>query len=494
MTDSKSCMSCGEVKPLGEYSPHPQTTDGRVGQCKACKAAYSRAYYRQHRERIREKWREASLDPDVAERKREQNRRWREKKRAEREADPEWRAKKAEQERTSRVNAARREASCLRRQERETGYLLVQMVRAESRRQRKEDRHNRVVEKRVRQEKACTKCGVVKPMTEFHPDPRRIDGRYSDCKVCKNRQSRESRDRRWGERRAERAAQKEEQLRRKRQQSAERFQKRLARSARIEAATYRRMEREAKTLQRQLVEGEKRRQRRLEKERRAEMPTTKTCTRCGQEKPMTEFYKRKDSADGRFGSCKPCHDALSAASRQKRRAKAEKPCRVCGVVKPMTDYTKDRKRLDGRASTCRECVADAKAESKAEEMAATPSKKLHQCQYAQCAARAVYWFDGDEMWRYCSIHVHVVQKKFGSDPKTYVPKKKEKTLSTELIITTCRRLRGAATEAQQHAATLRHRGESLEKVHRLEGEANGLQIAAGVLEQAAREAKQKDVT
>lgn len=156
------------------------------------------------------------------------------------------------------------------------------------------------------------------------------------------------------------------------------------------------------------------------------MPTTKTCTRCGQEKPKTEFYRRRDSADGYFGACKPCHDAASAASREKRRAKAEKPCRVCGETKPMSDFTKDKQRVDGRASTCRECVADAKAERKAEEVAAAPSKKPHQCQYGRCTARAVYWFDGDEMWRYCSIHVHIVQKKFSSDPKTYEPKRRRK--------------------------------------------------------------------
>jgi 5-methylcytosine-specific restriction endonuclease McrA len=34
------------------------------------------------------------------------------------------------------------------------------------------------------QEKACTKCGLVKPFTEFHKDARKRDGLYSSCKDC----------------------------------------------------------------------------------------------------------------------------------------------------------------------------------------------------------------------------------------------------------------------------------------------------------------------
>ncbi len=33
-------------------------------------------------------------------------------------------------------------------------------------------------------EKPCSKCGVVKPLDEFKKDPRHLDGRKSECKVC----------------------------------------------------------------------------------------------------------------------------------------------------------------------------------------------------------------------------------------------------------------------------------------------------------------------
>ena len=46
--------------------------------------------------------------------------------------------------------------------------------------------------------KACTKCGVVKPLDDFHRDKRSPDGRRSDCKECvreyKRRYLEENRD------------------------------------------------------------------------------------------------------------------------------------------------------------------------------------------------------------------------------------------------------------------------------------------------------------
>lgn len=38
--------------------------------------------------------------------------------------------------------------------------------------------------KRAATEKQCPRCKETKPMDQFHTDPRRVDGRYSWCKVC----------------------------------------------------------------------------------------------------------------------------------------------------------------------------------------------------------------------------------------------------------------------------------------------------------------------
>src|SRR5690606_8871684 len=42
--------------------------------------------------------------------------------------------------------------------------------------------------------RACARCGKVKPLEEFSPYKRALDGRYSWCRVCKAKYDRE---RRW---------------------------------------------------------------------------------------------------------------------------------------------------------------------------------------------------------------------------------------------------------------------------------------------------------
>jgi hypothetical protein len=42
---------------------------------------------------------------------------------------------------------------------------------------------------------------------------------------------------------------------------------------------------------------------------------TKTCSRCGVTKPVTEFYAHPKTADGLLGKCKPCHRADVIANR-----------------------------------------------------------------------------------------------------------------------------------------------------------------------------------
>lgn len=52
---------------------------------------------------------------------------------------------------------------------------------------------------------------------------------------------------------------------------------------------------------------------------------TKTCTKCGRELPISEFYAKTGAKDGLQTICKECHIAKSKESVARRKAKQEKP-------------------------------------------------------------------------------------------------------------------------------------------------------------------------
>lgn len=50
---------------------------------------------------------------------------------------------------------------------------------------------------------------------------------------------------------------------------------------------------------------------------------TKTCTKCGRELPISEFYARTGAKDGLQTICKECHNAKTKESIARRKAQAE---------------------------------------------------------------------------------------------------------------------------------------------------------------------------
>jgi len=47
----------------------------------------------------------------------------------------------------------------------------------------------------------------------------------------------------------------------------------------------------------------------------------KVCTKCNQKKPVSEFYKQKNSKDGLMSWCKECHREYTNKSKKKKEAK-----------------------------------------------------------------------------------------------------------------------------------------------------------------------------
>lgn len=104
--------------------------------------------------------------------------------------------------------------------------------------------------------KVCGKCGIWKPLEEYHKDETKKDGRGSKCKECKKQYNK-----RYYKDNAERRKEQQKQVK-------------------------------------EVKEG------------------MKKCTKCGERKPLREFNKDKTKKDGRRSQCKECKKAYAKQYRK----------------------------------------------------------------------------------------------------------------------------------------------------------------------------------
>ena len=82
----------------------------------------------------------------------------------------------------------------------------------------------------------------------------------------------------------------------------------------------------------------------------------KKCSKCGETKPLAEFYKCKKKPDGLQFYCKVCN-----SERQKSRNFSvdpnlkEKKCRKCDETKPVAEFGKSKNNPDGLNNYCKVC-------------------------------------------------------------------------------------------------------------------------------------------
>ena len=91
----------------------------------------------------------------------------------------------------------------------------------------------------------------------------------------------------------------------------------------------------------------------------------KTCNLCETTKPRIKFPKNVHSKDGRWHICKECFndyevdegdvDTLVDKIQEKRKNEIHKTCTKCGVNKPLSDFYRKRQNKDGRNSACKKC-------------------------------------------------------------------------------------------------------------------------------------------
>ena len=85
----------------------------------------------------------------------------------------------------------------------------------------------------------------------------------------------------------------------------------------------------------------------------------KHCTKCGQEKPLDEYYRH---GPGFTSHCKGCIRAKQRMVVDRRRSnpaprptEGEKRCPKCGTTKSVTEFSAHRTASDGLSSRCKAC-------------------------------------------------------------------------------------------------------------------------------------------
>jgi len=115
-------------------------------------------------------------------------------------------------------------------------------------------------------------------------------------------------------------------------------------------------------------------------------PGVRICTACGLVKPLDEFTPT-NGATYRKKICKPCRTAAAKAtyhhrplSRPKRQLATERTCTECGVMKPIDSYTRIKSTqtsVYGRCRACRNARARARYHSSPQVRAAEIARATH---------------------------------------------------------------------------------------------------------------------
>jgi len=90
----------------------------------------------------------------------------------------------------------------------------------------------------------------------------------------------------------------------------------------------------------------------------------KQCSKCGGTKPVTEFYPALRNRAGYSSWCKLCfhkygqayHRRLAAREKSQVPHIETKKCCKCGEVKPVAEFYKAAGKVDGYATVCRDCA------------------------------------------------------------------------------------------------------------------------------------------
>jgi len=93
-----------------------------------------------------------------------------------------------------------------------------------------------------------------------------------------------------------------------------------------------------------------------------EIPTEKSCSKCGEIYPSEQFRKNKSMKDGLEGQCKKCMTEVKRAHCEKNKNRThveipkEKYCYVCKKIMLSENFGKAKSRKDGLNPVCKRCI------------------------------------------------------------------------------------------------------------------------------------------
>jgi len=102
----------------------------------------------------------------------------------------------------------------------------------------------------------------------------------------------------------------------------------------------------------------------------------KTCSKCKQEKELTEFWKDRSRPDGHRSCCIKCKGGRVRLEDVKVK-NGKKRCSKCEKIKPISEFNKDSRQSSGIRPDCKECkkLSDRKSYLKNIEKRKTSTKK-----------------------------------------------------------------------------------------------------------------------
>jgi hypothetical protein len=202
--------------------------------------------------------------------------------------------------------------------------------------------------------KTCTVCGQAKPISEFHRQASAKGGIRPHCKDCGNAKNRDLRKRAAENARATTRVCEVCGVEKPLQQY------------RLQGEGYKYRRKECRGCERD------RRREREEAQRQAliESGAAKRCTTCRRVKPLEAFHKHTGKADGHATECKMCQRRRERDRERRRKSRDRsaflatlKTCDRCHEAKPRSEFRLSSHSPDGCVSHCKACTAKGKRQT-----------------------------------------------------------------------------------------------------------------------------------